>query len=604
VSYLSNSEGAKKAVSKGFYSSKFFANTPIAESLVLFQSSLEGATSKRSGSSSGSVSSGSNSSSQSRLFYIVEMVDDVKIGIWTLWAIGVGSVLGGDFFGWQLVLYGGFFSAVGALLFSGAFYWLYAGVITELAARYRTSGGAFDFVKYAVGKRSASMMAVLGFLKLILANSALALAISSYLEQAGMDQRYEFFYNFAIYAIFTFLDCIGIRQSANAQVLATLFCIVILVFWAGSCLTKFTLKDVKSEGYFHNGAIGFFEGLPFALQFFDGFEEVPLLMSYASDPQSTIPRAVLWSYLSVAAIALMVLISGSGISDAAALLDSETPLMDGIDMIYGDGTRISDAIAVFVVLGLLVNFFAFVLFASQQVQAIAEAGQLPSFLAYRHPKHGAPIRASIFSSCVGLALTTGFSLVFGPDDSQRILITASLTPAVLSYYVLLECIVRVRQVELLIDAEGGGGADKRLRQRDLTRLGHDPGELRFTYGTCGARLAQGMCVLFLCSLMVLVATSKEYFYGIIVVFCIGVVLYGTMHLMTHTAGTHKNAIDDTVKLIRSISGTFSGEPEYSGGSPKRTRSPGAIISESSRLLGSATTAAEDSEHGRELATFD
>jgi amino acid transporter len=61
--------------------------------------------------------------------------------------------LGGDFFGWQLVLYGGFFSAVGALLFSGAFYWLYAGVITELAARYRTSGGAFDFVKAALGKR-------------------------------------------------------------------------------------------------------------------------------------------------------------------------------------------------------------------------------------------------------------------------------------------------------------------------------------------------------------------------------------------------------------------------------------------------------------------
>lgn len=525
----------------------------------------------------------------------VPLVDDVKIGIWTLWAVGVGSVLGGDFFGWQLVLYGGFSSAVAALLFSGAFYWIYAGAITELAARYRTSGGAFDFVKCALGRKSAAVMAILGLLKLILANSALALAISSYLEQAGLDPRYEFFYNLIIYASFTTLDCIGIRQSANAQVCATFFCILILVFWAGSCLTKFTLADVKSEGYFHNGATGFFQGLPFALQFFDGFEEVPLLMSYASEPQKTIPRAVLISYISVALIAVMVLVAGSGISDAAALLDSETPLMDGIDMVYGDGTRISDAIAIFVVFGLLVNFFAFVLFASQQVQAIAEAGQLPSFLAYRHPVHGAPIKASIFSSCVGLALTTGFSLVFGPDDSQRILITASLTPAVLSYYLLLECIVRVRIVERKRDS-----IETKLPERDMIRLGWEPGELRFIYGTLGARFAQAMCALFLCSLMVLVAISKEYFYGIIVVVCIFLVMYGIMHVMIHDA----SALESTVKLIRSVSGTLLGGAvggglEYEGKSPKRHRntSAGTGTGETSRLIERSST---DDQGGSEL----
>ena len=68
---------------------------------------------------------------------------------------------------------------------------------------------------------------------------------------------------------------------------------------------------------------------------------------------------------------------------------------------YGQNTFVSDSIANMIVLGLLVNFFAFVLFASQQVQAIAEAGQLPEFLAYRHPIHGAPITASICASIVG-----------------------------------------------------------------------------------------------------------------------------------------------------------------------------------------------------------
>ena len=50
-----------------------------------------------------------------------------KVGLATVWAIGVGSALGGDFFGWQFVLYGGFGSATAATIFSALLYWLYAG---------------------------------------------------------------------------------------------------------------------------------------------------------------------------------------------------------------------------------------------------------------------------------------------------------------------------------------------------------------------------------------------------------------------------------------------------------------------------------------------
>ena len=52
----------------------------------------------------------------------------------------------------------GFGSAFFAVLYSGVFYWLYASAITELAARYRTSGGSFDFVKAAMGKKYAALM--------------------------------------------------------------------------------------------------------------------------------------------------------------------------------------------------------------------------------------------------------------------------------------------------------------------------------------------------------------------------------------------------------------------------------------------------------------
>ena len=448
-------------------------------------------------------------------------------------------MLGGDFFGWQFVLYGGFSSAIVAVIFSGVFYWLYAGAITELAARYRTSGGAFDFVKMALGKRSAAIMAILGLLKLILANSALALAISSYIVQAGMSTKYQILCWIITYGAFTVLDSVGVRQSATAQFLATALCVIILVFWAFSCLTKFNMASIRSEGYETNGAEGFFMGLPFALQFFDGFEEVPLLMGYAQDPERTIPRAVLISYLSVAVIAVMVLISGAGITDAAVLLDSEAPLMNGVDSVYGDGSFVSDATAYLVVLGLVVNFFAFVIFASQQIQAVAAAGQLPAILAYRHPVHGSPIAASVCASTVGVLLCAGFTFVLGSDAAQNTLVTAALMPAVLGYALLLECIVRVRKIE-----HGKHSVKDSLSPRDAERLGFDPGALRFVYGTWGARLAQIMCVVFACALLVLASVKDDFLYGLISLAFIALFMYGFMFYYMRRYGDLVILVDD------------------------------------------------------------
>ena len=56
----------------------------------------------------------------------------MKIGLFTVWAIGVGSALGGDFFGWQFTLIGGFRDALASVGFSALFFWIYAGAITEL----------------------------------------------------------------------------------------------------------------------------------------------------------------------------------------------------------------------------------------------------------------------------------------------------------------------------------------------------------------------------------------------------------------------------------------------------------------------------------------
>ena len=137
---------------------------------------------------------------------------------------------------------------------------------------------------------------------------------------------------------------------------------------------------------------------------------------------------------------------------------------------------------------------------------------------------GAPVRSSIFSSCVGVLITSSFVLIFGEAAAQNILVTAALMPAVLGYMVLLQCIVEIRSIEgsttsnhslthsltyLLTAAHNPG----QFTNRQLTQLGHEPGKMRFFYGAFGAKVAQWMCGLLAFALCVLAGVSNDFMIG-------------------------------------------------------------------------------------------
>lgn len=287
-------------------------------------------------------------------------------------------------------------------------------------------------------------MAILGMLKLILANAANALAICSYLSSSGVPTATLPLIWIAFYIFFTGLDCIGVRQSAGVQIGATIFCLGLIVFYIFSSTTKFNIQNLLVQ---REGASLFFQGLAFALPTFDGFEDIPLLITYVENPDKTIPRALFLSYCTVFVLAFSLVTFGTAVTGIDELLESEAPLMPAFGEIYGSGTVFYQIIANCIVVGLIVNFFAFILFGSQQLQAVAEAGQLPPFLKYRHPKHGSPIKSSVILCFVGIIITSVFYLIFGLAEAQNVILTASLLPAVLGYALVLEAVVECIKYE-------------------------------------------------------------------------------------------------------------------------------------------------------------
>ena len=73
-------------------------------------------------------------------------------GVWQLWALGVGAVISGDFFGWNFGLAsGGFGGMLIALLIVTAMYFGLCFSIAEMAAALPHTGGAYSFARTAMG---------------------------------------------------------------------------------------------------------------------------------------------------------------------------------------------------------------------------------------------------------------------------------------------------------------------------------------------------------------------------------------------------------------------------------------------------------------------
>jgi hypothetical protein len=79
------------------------------------------------------------------------------------------------------------------------------------------------------------------------------------------------------------------------------------------------------------------------------------------------PRAISLTFLTVGLLGFLIVFGGGGCTSPSELLNSKAPLMLAIDNLYGTGSVFASIIGVVVVLGLFVNFFSFVIYASQQV---------------------------------------------------------------------------------------------------------------------------------------------------------------------------------------------------------------------------------------------
>ncbi|TGD81883.1 ethanolamine permease [Hymenobacter wooponensis] len=324
-----------------------------------------------------------------------------------LWAIAVGLVISGEYFGWN---YGwavaGTVGFLVATLVITVLYITFIFSFTELTTAIPQAGGPFAYSYRALGPLGGVVAGYATLIEFLFAPPAIAFALGSYAH----------FLHPAVpvlptalgcYGVFIGINLLGIKESATFSLVVTLLAVGELLLYMGLVAPHFQATNFLSKPL-PFGWGGVFAALPFAIWFYLAIEGVAMVAEEVEDPKRTIPKGYIYGLLTLILLALGVMILTGGVTNWERLSSIDYPLPEALGIAFGRNspwTRIFASIGLF---GLVASFHGTIIGYSRQIFALARSGYLPGFLAQVNPRFQTPHWALVGGGIVGcVALLTG-----------------------------------------------------------------------------------------------------------------------------------------------------------------------------------------------------
>ncbi|WP_259067601.1 ethanolamine permease [Mucilaginibacter sp. X4EP1] len=324
-----------------------------------------------------------------------------------LWAIAVGLVISGEYFGWNLGW--GVSGTVGFLIAAIIVTVMYITFIfsyTELTTAIPHAGGAFAYAYRALGPFGGLVAGYSTLIDFLFATPAIAFALGAYLHflYPAVPVLYSaLFFN----VVFMVINILGVKESANFSVFITLLAVAELLLFMGIVSPHFKMNNFMSHPM-PFGYSGIFAALPYAVWFYLAIEGVAMVAEEVKEPKRNIPKGYIWGLATLIFLAFGVMILTGGISDWRKLANLDYPLPEAIGIALGKTSSLTKIFASIGLFGLIASFHGTILASSRQVFAMARSGYMPRFLSTINHKFKTPHWAIIAGGVVSfIALYTG-----------------------------------------------------------------------------------------------------------------------------------------------------------------------------------------------------
>ncbi len=331
-----------------------------------------------------------------------------------LWGLGVGYVISGMYFGWNLGLAeGGTLGMAVATGFVIIMYLAFTFSYTELACAIPRAGGVFDYAYKAGGKDLGFFAGMAQNIEFIFAPPAIAFAIGAYLN-LFLPSVPILAIAIIAYLLFTGLNVYGVQAAATFELMVTILAVIGLVLYFLAVGPAFEFENLQSNAL-PNGWKGAFAAIPFAIWFFLAIEGVANVAEETINPQKNILIGFGSAILTLVALCLFTFMLSVGISgwetvviDPDTGLSSDSPLPLGLMAVIGSSSLIFKIIAFIGLFGLIASFHGIILAAGRATYEFGRVGFAPKGLGKIHPKFKTPSNALIVNTLIGIiALLTG-----------------------------------------------------------------------------------------------------------------------------------------------------------------------------------------------------
>ncbi len=375
-----------------------------------------------------------------------------------LWGIAVGLVISGEYFGWS---YG--WSSAGTLgflitsLVVAAMYTTFIFSFTELTTSIPHAGGPFAYAFRAFGPAGGYLAGVATLVEFVFAPPAIALAIGAYLnvQFPALNAKHA---AVGAYAIFMFLNWIGVSIAATFELLVTVLAIFELMVFMGVVAPGFSLGNFTAHGWagsdgFSSSAVsGMFAAVPFAIWFFLAIEGAAMAAEEAEHPRTTIPKAYIAGILTLVVLALGVMVAAGGVGDWRKISNINDPLPQAMKIVVGENSGWLHMLVWIGLFGLIASFHGIIMGYSRQIYALARAGYLPGVLAQVNHRFQTPHWAILAGGVVGIAaIFSDEAVTYNNSSLTANIVTMSVFGAITMYIVAMAALFKLRRSEPGLD---------------------------------------------------------------------------------------------------------------------------------------------------------
>ena len=360
-----------------------------------------------------------------------------------LWGLGVGYVISGMYFGWNLGLEkGGTLGLAIATFFIIIMYVTFTFSYSELASAIPKAGGGFDYANRALGKNWGFVAGMAQNIEFIFAPPAIAYAIGAYFNLffPGIDIITIAIFS---YIVFTALNIYGVKAAAMFELGITILAVGELLLFAGVTLPHFELKNLQHNAL-PNGWQGIFASIPFAIWFFLAIEGVANVAEEAIKPQRTILLGFGSAILTLVILCILTFTSSIGVAGWEAIVykdgkTSDSPLPLALGQVVGNNNVLYHLLITIGLFGLVASFHGIILAAGRSSFEFGRVRFAPAFMGKIHSRFKTPSNALLINMVIGIiALLT---------NETGAIIIISVFGALTLYVISMIALLKLRKKE-------------------------------------------------------------------------------------------------------------------------------------------------------------